>query len=577
MRTITNYDLTIFMAEWLKSLQSQVNPQGDLWYQDEISLMRELIERNQYFKDFQQLEEKINKKLKSRELNDLLINNPDLILEANIGYRAVIRAGLLREDVRSVMKIIKNNINPERTYEMLNTKLKRTESQNVLNAFQQEFIGKKASVKSDDNSEIETKKMIYSWLVGLRTGMLMELTGDNTNIMEFLSYASKNSSRIPLNLLDAVITYLKTDKGKLSQYHLRLGDCLKALGVNNESLSLDQILGYLGYGQRKPSSDTQNNDSYLGSFLNQFGFGSDQEDDDVERKSFDTSWDNAGYHALLSAAHLEENWVDRDDYDIIYFDQHAINMTEDELNILRDTLVNMEIEEISNVLNVLESQPNIAEAIFNKMTSEKKTSCLTYRLNHDKAFSWCLDLWSNDKSCTYDTLINGLEFTGCYRLLNEYHAEQKHSIRDNIVWLMCANDQLNDENICSLLGSCGRNFGPKAIENMRAMVKLIELADDGQFADINNRLSKHMKVEPFNSKDKLRQVLIGIAFEKPNSRRHKRFGRMLKVLQPRMARSQSPKVKRRGFSSALKNISLFKKRRDPDSSSDSDNSLSLKK
>lgn len=569
MRTITNYDLTIFMAEWLKSLQSQVKPQGDLWDEHEVSLMRQLIEGNLYFHDFQQFERGVNAILSpyNLRLNDLLSDNPDRILEANIGYRAMIRAALLSKDARSVIETIKESINPERTYEMLNPKLKRTESKNVLNAFQQEFIGKKASVKSDDNSEIKTKKMIYKWLVGLRTGMLMELTGDNTNIMEFISYASKNSSRIPLNLLDAVITYLKTDKGKSSQYHLRLGDCLNALGVNNESFSLDQILGYLGYGQRKPSSDTQNDDSYLGSFLNQFGFGSDQEDDDVKRISFDTSWDNAGYQALLSDAHLEENWVDREDYDIIYFDQHVIDMTEDELNILRDILVHMEIEEISNVLDVLESQLNIAEAIFNKMTPEKKTSCLIYRLNHDKPFSGYLDLWSNDKSSTYDTLINGLEFTGCYRLVDEYYT--KPSIRDNIVWLMCANDQLNDENIRSLLENCGRKFGPKAIENMRAMVRLIELADDGQFADINNRLSKHMKVEPFNSKEKLRQALIGIAFEKPNSRRHKRFGRMLKVLQPRMSRSQSPKMKR-GIS-AFKNMSLFKKRRDPDSSSESDN------
>ena len=127
-------------------------------------------------------------------------------------------------------------------------------------------LGRFKEALSVDEQAVMTD--IYDSFLSIRIGNIFSTQVYSNNLLKFSTYLSQHPYRFPLALLDQISMYLNNE-GLTSACHLRLGDCLEALGCTDEDL--------------------------------------------------DTSNDCYGYQLLMNQSGLDDHWMHEQDYKLSYF------------------------------------------------------------------------------------------------------------------------------------------------------------------------------------------------------------------------------------------------------------------
>ena len=306
---------------------------------------------------------------------------------------------------------------------------------------------------------------IYDSFLSIRIENIFSTQAYSNNLLKFFSYLSHHPYRFPLALLDQISIYLYNE-GLSSACHLRLGDCLKALGCTDEDL--------------------------------------------------DTSNDDYGYQLLMSQSGLDDHWMYEHDYKLSYFQSFIhTSLSQDEKAKLFELFESKEPKLQDNILKLIFDKHDLYLEAFSKLSNPKQIALLTFRIQHGKPWSVLF------RNATFEqqqamTLYLASELQGPF--LQKFIAELDEEEHKIMLWDMC-NDQTPMNILTNLFNCCGYVFAPEAIQQIIYAKKDL-MREDGF---IKMHCLKHAL-----SDSQMQEILNNIIFGKKSSRRLNRLKPLLR-------------------------------------------------
>ena len=306
---------------------------------------------------------------------------------------------------------------------------------------------------------------IYDSFLSIRIENIFSTQAYSNNLLKFSTYLSQHPYRFPLALLDQISMYLNNE-GLTSACHLRLGDCLKALGCTDEDL--------------------------------------------------DTSNDCYGYQLLINQSGLDDHWMNEQDYKLSYFQSFIhTSLSQDEKAKLFHLFESKEPKLQDNILKLIFDKHDLYLEAFSKLSNPKQMALLTFLIQHGKPWSVLFRNTSiEQQQAMTHYLASELQGPFLQKFIVEL-SEEEHKI---MLWGMC-DEQTSIDILTNLFNCCGYVFAPEAIQQIIHAKKDL-MREDGF-------IKKHCLKHDL-SDSQMQEILNNIIFGKKSSRRLNRLKPLLR-------------------------------------------------
>ncbi|MGC6404299.1 MAG: hypothetical protein ACON5A_03590 [Candidatus Comchoanobacterales bacterium] len=257
--------------------------------------------------------------------NRLLLIKPSILDGFLNGHWAIGTAAsvfMMHSGVKAIFKLLFEFLDVDRFYQVFQDKLTNDSSILFLKAIHHERIERLFTDHFDQNEQAILSSF-YKDLVQLRLDKI-NTKPMSENAKEFKTYALSHPNKVPLSLIDSIVSYLESSDGQSSKTQQRIGDCLYHLDSKHHS----------------------------------------------------ASWNYTGYYQLLESAHLKADWTDIKDYDMHYFKQCLNNV----YDIPEDCVVSENHQQKDFLVwDKFKELRQKVEGHSQKMSGEEKVECKTQR------------------------------------------------------------------------------------------------------------------------------------------------------------------------------------------------------